>query len=61
MEERAADLVRQIISLCKDDQVRARIAAGSFEVIIGQLQKVIPEKPFFGDLMQAPPPGDQHY
>jgi hypothetical protein len=41
---RISDLVRQIIVLCKDDQVRTRIAIGSFELLIGRLQAGFPPR-----------------
>ena len=45
--QKVIDLVRQITQLCKDDQVRVRIAAGAFEMAFAQSQGLIPTTNIF--------------
>lgn len=47
--DHATDLIHHIIVLCKDDQVRVRIAAGAFELLLGQIGGNIYEDPFSED------------
>jgi len=47
--QRVVDLVRHITSICKDDQVRVRIAAGAFELALGEVQGLVPAALAFED------------
>ena len=43
--KKADHLIKKIVLQCKDDQVRVRIAAGNFELLIAKIQNKIQNLP----------------